>query len=198
MNETKTETQNDPMRATKLHPQAMGAAQPESRTVASTQSEMTEIVLPNDTNLLGHLLGGRLMHFIDITAALAAYRHARLPVVTAAMDHIDFIRPVRLGDLLTLKSSVNRAFTSSMEVGVKVWAEHTLTGEVEHVASAYLVFVAVDPKAGKPQRIPALIAETPDELRRHADALRRRKHREAELARRTAEAELTRAEAQEE
>jgi acyl-CoA hydrolase len=152
---------------------------------------MTEIVLPNDTNLLGHLLGGRLMHFIDITGALAAYRHARLPVVTASMDHIDFVRPVRLGDLLTLKSSVNRAFTSSMEVGVKVWAEHPLSGEVEHVASAYLVFVAIDPASGKPQRIPELISETPDELRRYNDARRRREHREAEAVRRRSEAEQT-------
>ena len=100
------------------------------RTVASTQSEMTEIILPNDTNMLGNLLGGRLMHFIDLTGAMAAYRHARTHVVTAAMDHIDFIQPVRLGDLVTLKSSVNRAFTSSMEVGVKVWAENTRTGVV--------------------------------------------------------------------
>ncbi|HZL53463.1 MAG TPA: acyl-CoA thioesterase [Terracidiphilus sp.] len=153
------------------------------RTVASTQSEMTEIILPNDTNTLGNLLGGRLMHFIDLTGAMAAYRHSRTHVVTAAMDHIDFIRPVRLGDLLTLKSSVNRAFTSSMEVGVKVWAENTRTGGVVHVASAYLVFVAVD-EHGCLQTIPALQPETPDEIRRHADALRRREHRERESARR--------------
>jgi acyl-CoA hydrolase len=153
------------------------------RTVASTQSEMTEIILPNDTNTLGNLLGGRLMHFIDLTGAMAAYRHSRTHVVTAAMDHIDFIRPVRLGDLLTLKSSVNRAFTSSMEVGVKVWAENTRTGGVVHVASAYLVFVAVD-EQGRLQTIPALQPETPDEIRRHADALRRREHRERESARR--------------
>ncbi len=153
------------------------------RTVASTQSEMTEIILPNDTNTLGNLLGGRLMHFIDLTGAMAAYRHSRTHVVTAAMDHIDFIRPVRLGDLLTLKSSVNRAFTSSMEVGVKVWAENTRTGGVVHVASAYLVFVAVD-EQGRLQTIPALLPETPDEIRRHADALRRREHRERESARR--------------
>ena len=103
----------------------MGTADtnPVERTVASTQSEMTEIVLPNDTNTLGNLLGGRLMHFIDLTAAMAAYRHARTYIVTAAMDHIDFIRPVHLGNLVTLRSSINRAFTSSMEVGVKVWAE---------------------------------------------------------------------------
>ena len=156
---------------------------PIARTVASTQSEMTEIILPNDTNILGNLLGGRLMHFIDLTGAMAAYRHSRTHVVTAAMDHIDFIQPVHLGDLLTLKSSVNRAFATSMEVGVKVWAENTQTGLMLHVASAYLVFVAID-KNGRRQTVPQLIPETPDEIRRHADALRRREHREAESARR--------------
>jgi acyl-CoA hydrolase len=156
---------------------------PSVRTVASTQSEKTEIVLPNDTNMLGHLLGGRLMHFIDLTGAMAAYRHARTNVVTAAMDHIDFIRPVHLGDLVTLKASVNRAFTSSMEVGVKVWAEITRTGEVAHVASAYLVFVAVD-EQGRVQKVPQARPETPDEIRRYEDALRRRDHRERESARR--------------
>lgn len=159
----------------------------EPRTVASTQSEMNEIVLPNDTNTLGNLLGGRLMHFIDLTGALAAYRHARTHVVTAAMDHIDFIRPVRLGDLVILKSSVNRAFTSSMEVGVKAWAENTRTGEVVHVASAYLVFVAIDGDR-RPVRIPELVPETADQERRYNDALRRRQHREAESVRRKQEA----------
>ncbi len=156
---------------------------PTVRTVASTQSEMTEIILPNDTNTLGNLLGGRLMHFIDLTGAMAAYRHSRTHVVTAAMDHIDFIRPVHLGDLLTLKSSVNRAFTTSMEVGVKVWAENTRTGTVAHVASAYLVFVAID-EHGRLTKVPELNPETPDEIRRFEDALRRREHREAEYARR--------------
>lgn len=158
-------------------------AHPPVRTVASTQSEMTEIILPNDTNTLGHLLGGRLMHFIDLTGAMAAYRHSRTHVVTAAMDHIDFIRPVHLGDLVTLKSSVNRAFTTSMEVGVKVWAENTRTASVSHVASAYLVFVAID-EQGRRVRVPELLPETADEIRRHEDALRRRMHREAEAARR--------------
>ena len=156
------------------------------RTVACTQSEMTELILPNDTNVLGHLLGGRLMHFIDLTAAMAAYRHSRTYVVTAAMDHIDFIRPVRLGDLVNLKSSVNRAFSTSMEVGVKVWAEDTRTGAQQHVASAYLVFVAVD-KEGSRQKVPELLPETPNEHRRYADALLRREHREAEAARRKQE-----------
>jgi acyl-CoA hydrolase len=157
-----------------------------ARTVASTQSEMTEIVLPNDTNTLGNLLGGRLMHFIDLTGAMAAYRHSRSYIVTAAMDHIDFIQPVHLGDLVTLRSSVNRAFTSSMEVGVKVWAENTQTGVQRHVASAYLVFVAID-QTGRPVRVPAVLPETPDEQRRYADALLRRQHREAESVRRKQE-----------
>jgi acyl-CoA hydrolase len=152
---------------------------PRARKVCESQSEMTEIILPNDTNTLGNLLGGRLMHFIDLTGALAAYRHSRSPVVTAAMDHIDFIRPVRLGDLVTLKSSVNRAFTSSMEVGVKAWAENPRTGETSHVASAYLVFVAIDMQ-GLPVTVPPLEPQTPDELRRYEGALRRRESREAE------------------
>jgi acyl-CoA hydrolase len=155
------------------------ATSPAARTVASTQSEMTEIILPNDTNTLGNLLGGRLMHFIDLTGAMAAYRHSRTNVVTAAMDHIDFIRPVHLGDLLTLRSSVNRAFSTSMEVGVKVWAENTRTGSIVHVASAYLVFVAID-NEGHRVRVPEALPETPDELRRFEGALRRRENREAE------------------
>jgi acyl-CoA hydrolase len=165
-------------------------ANPTGRTVTSTQSEMTEIILPNDTNTLGNLLGGRLMHFIDLTGAMAAYRHARTHVVTASMDHIDFIRPVHLGDLVMLRSSVNRAFTSSMEVGVKAWAEHTRTGEVVHVASAYLVFVAID-EEGRAQPVPRLLPETPDEIRRYEDAMRRREHRERESARRKRERLVT-------
>ena len=99
------------------------------------------------------------------------------------MDHIDFIQPVHLGDLLTLKSSVNRAFSTSMEVGVKVWAENTLTSTICHVASAYLVFVAIN-KEGRRLRVPAVVPETPDQLRRYEGAQRRREHREAEAARR--------------
>ena len=157
-----------------------------ARTVASTQSEMTEIILPNDANTLGNLLGGRLMHFIDLTGAMAAYRHSRTHVVTAAMDHIDFIQPVHVGDLLILKSSVNRAFNTSVEVGVKVWVEHPQTGTLLHVASAYLVFVAID-REGRRQAVPQLLPETPNEIRRYADALRRREHRETEAARRNQE-----------
>jgi acyl-CoA hydrolase len=147
---------------------------------------MTEIILPNDANTLGNLLGGRLMHFIDLTGAMAAYRHSRTHVVTAAMDHIDFIQPVHVGDLVILKSSVNRAFKTSMEVGVKVWVEDPQTGVLLHVASAYLVFVAID-EHGRRQRVPELLPETPNEIRRYADALRRREHREAESERRKTE-----------
>jgi acyl-CoA hydrolase len=154
---------------------------------------MTEIILPNDTNTLGNLLGGRLMHFIDLTGAMAAYRHSRTNVVTAAMDHIDFIRPVHLGDLLTLRSSVNRAFSTSMEVGVKVWAENPRTGIVAHVASAYLVFVAID-NEGHRVRVPEAIPETPDEQRRYEGAMRRRENRAAESDRRKAAKLATRAE----
>src|SRR5213075_1844972 len=96
-------------------------AQLTPRTVAESQSEMTEVVLPNDANPLGNLLGGRLMHFIDMAGAMAAHRHSRSHVVTASMDHIDFLLPVHVGDLLILKSSVNRAFHTSMEVGVKAY-----------------------------------------------------------------------------
>ena len=163
--------------------QTLNQLNPPARTVASTQSEMTEIILPNDTNTLGNMLGGRLMHLIDLTGAMAAYRHSRTHVVTASMDHIDFIRPVHLGDLVTLKSSVNRAFATSMEVGVKVWAENTRNATVAHVASAYLIFVAID-EQGRRQKVPQLLPETPNELRRYEDAMRRREHREAESARR--------------
>ena len=153
------------------------------RLVADSQSEMTEIILPNDANTLGNLLGGRLMHFIDLTGAMAAYRHSRSHVVTAAMDHIDFIQPVHVGDLLILKSRVNRAFKTSMEVGVKIWVEHPQTGQLLHVASAYLVFVAVD-QNGRRVRVPELKPVTADEMRRYEGALRRREYREAEAARR--------------
>jgi acyl-CoA hydrolase len=153
------------------------------RLVSESQSEMTEIILPNDTNTLGNLLGGRLMHFIDLTGAMAAYRHSRTHIVTAAMDHIDFIQPVHVGDLLILKSRVNRAFSTSMEVGVKVWVENPQTGVMLHVASAYLVFVAIDHN-GRRVHVPPLNPSNADEQRRYEGALRRREYREAEAARR--------------
>lgn len=151
------------------------------RTIAESQSEMTELILPNDTNTLGNLLGGRLMHFIDLVGAMAAYRHSRTHVVTASMDHIDFIAPVHVGDLLILKSSLNRAFNTSMEVGVKVWVENTIAGTHRHVASAYLTFVAVDSQ-GRRVPVPGLEPVTEEEKRRYEDAGRRRESRQRELS----------------
>jgi acyl-CoA hydrolase len=155
------------------------------RPVSASQSEMAEVVLPNDANPLGNLLGGRLMHLIDIAGAMAAHRHSRSPVVTASMDHLDFLSPVKVGDLLILRSSVNRAFRTSMEVGVKCWVESYQTGERRHVSSAYLTFVAID-RQGDRISVPPVIPETPDEKRRYEDAGRRRDLRRAELERRQA------------
>ncbi len=152
------------------------------RPVRESQSEMAEIVLPNDANPLGALLGGRLMHWIDLTGALAAHRHCRNYVVTASIDHLDFLTPVHVGDLVILKSSVNRAFHTSMEVGVKAWVENYIAGTRRHVSSAYLTFVAVDGK-GAHLPVPAVVAETADEKRRYEDAGRRREMRSAERER---------------
>jgi acyl-CoA hydrolase len=152
------------------------------RAIGESRSEMTELILPNDTNTLGNLLGGRLMHFIDLVAALAAHRHARTHVVTASIDRIDFIAPVHVGDLLVLKSTLNRAFRTSMEVGVKVWVENTIAGISRHVASAYLTFVAVDSQ-GRRVPVPQLLPETEEDKRRYEDAGRRREYRQRELER---------------
>src|SRR5579862_9517810 len=114
------------------------------RPVRESISEMTEIVLPNDANPLNALLGGRLMHWIDLAGALAAHRHSRSYVVTASVDHMDFLVPVHVGDLVILRASVNRVFHTSMEVGVKVWVENYIAEHSQHVSSAYLTFVAVD------------------------------------------------------
>jgi acyl-CoA hydrolase len=154
------------------------------RPVRDSASEMAEIVLPNDANPLNALLGGRLMHWIDLAGALAAHRHSRQWVVTASIDHLDFLVPVRVGDLCILRSSVNRAFRTSMEVGVKVWVENYRAEEKRHVSSAYLTFVAID-AAGNRMPVPPVIPETADEKRRYEGAARRREIRRAESARRT-------------
>jgi acyl-CoA hydrolase len=152
------------------------------RPVRESISEMTEVVLPNDTNPLNALLGGRLMHWIDLAGAMAAHRHSRTYVVTASVDHMDFLVPVRVGDLVILRASVNRAFRTSMEVGVKVWVENYLSEQHRHVSSAYLTFVAVD-VAGNRLPVPQIIPETEDEKRRYEGAARRREIRRAESAR---------------
>src|SRR5438034_6125452 len=112
--------------------------------VRESLSEYSELALPNVANGLGNVLGGKVMHLVDLAGALAAVRHARCPVVTASVDYMNFLHPVRIGQLIPLRSSVNRVFRTSMEVGVKVWVEDLLTGERQHTSSAYLTFVAVD------------------------------------------------------
>jgi len=160
------------------------------RPVSDSISEMVELVLPNDANPLGALLGGRLMHWIDIAGALAAHRHSRSYVVTASTDHLDFLIPVRVGDLVIFKSSVNRVYSSSMEVGIKVWVESYFTGECRHVSSAYLTFVAID-RHGRKIPVAPVIPKTPEQQRRFEDAGRRRDLRRAEKARKAEAASRT-------
>lgn len=137
---------------------------------------MTELVLPNHTNQLGNLLGGQLMHWLDICAALAASKHTQRVCVTASVDKIDFLHPIKLGDAVTLLASVNRVFNTSMEVGVKVFAESHLEGKRKHTNSAYFTFVSVDENK-KPIRTFEIIPESEDEKRRYAEALERREKR---------------------
>ncbi|MGA7159540.1 MAG: acyl-CoA thioesterase [Bacteroidota bacterium] len=148
----------------------------ESFSVEHSQVEMTQLVLPNDTNRLGNLLGGQLMHWIDLAAAIAASRHSRRVCVTASVDDLNFIHPIKQGEVVILRASVNCVFRTSMEVGVKVLCENLLTGKVLHANSAYLTFVSID-ENGTPVESPRLRLEKDDEKRRHADAVRRREER---------------------
>jgi len=148
-----------------------------NKTVKESQVQMIELVLPNDTNMLGNLLGGRLMHWIDIAAALSASRHCNNIAVTAAVDNLHFHKPVKLGDIVRLKASVNRAFNTSMEVGVKVEVEDIQTGEVFHSNSAYLTFVNFQKQTSKPIPVPQITPESPEEIRRYEEALKRREQR---------------------
>jgi len=156
----------------------------DARPVRESISEMAEIVMPNDANPLNALVGGRLMYWIDLAGAMAGHRHSRQRVVTASIDHLDFLVPVRVGDLVILRASVNRVFHTSMEVGVKVWVENYRSAEHHHVSSAYLTFVAID-EHGHKLPVPPVIPETGEEKRRYEDAARRREMRKAESERRT-------------
>lgn len=137
---------------------------------------MLELMYPNDANPLGSIMGGRVMHFIDVAAAIAANRHARRPCVTASVDHINFREPVRVGDLLVLKASVNFAGTTSMEVGVRVEVEERKTGKRKHTSTAYLTFVALADD-GTPTGVPPVSCQTPEEKRRYQEAKKRRRER---------------------
>jgi acyl-CoA hydrolase len=153
-----------------------------SRTVGESQAERSEIIFPADSNALGNLFGGRLMQFIDLVGAVAAVRHCRSIVVSASMDHLDFVAPVHVGDLLILKASVNRAYRTSMEVGVRAMVEDARAGTLRHVSSAYVTYVAVD-REGRPVTVPCVVAETEHQKRRYADAGRRREMRAEESKR---------------
>lgn len=147
-----------------------------ARKVSESQITMTELVLPNHTNQLGTLFGGQLMYWIDMCASLSAEKHNQRICVTASVDKVDFINPVRLGDAVTLVSSVNRVFNTSMEIGVKVFAQNFKEGTVKHTNSAYLTFVAVDSE-GKPVRAFEALPETNEQKRRFNEALIRRDNR---------------------
>ena len=148
----------------------------DGKPVRQSISEYSELALPNDANGLGNVLGGTVMHLVDLCAAMAALRHARMPVVTASVDSLHFLHPVHIGELIMLRSSVNRVFHTSMEVGVYVTTENLLTGKRLHTCSAYLTFVALD-AARKATLIPPVIPETDEEIRRFREAGERREYR---------------------
>src|SRR5262249_11691659 len=141
-----------------------------------------EVVLPNDTNQLGNILGGKVMHLIDIAGAIAAHRHAQSHVVTASVDYLDFVYPIRVGQVVQLRSHVTRAFKTSMEVEVMGYLEDYITGERRQTSSAFVTYVAVDAE-GRPATVPPLIVRTAEEKRRYRQALERRRRRLAYAAR---------------
>lgn len=144
--------------------------------VRESQHETSELMMPHHANNLGHVFGGVMLAMMDKTAAIAAFRHCRLHVVTASIDRVDFREPIHLGDLVVMKASVNYVGRTSMEVGVRVEAEELLSGRRRHTNSCYLTFVAVDGN-GRPIEVPPVIPETPDERRRFQAAEQRRKRR---------------------
>jgi acyl-CoA hydrolase len=146
------------------------------RTVAQSRSDYSEICLPNDANTLGNMLGGHVMHLVDLCGAIAGMRHSRCPVVTASIDRMTFLHPIHIGELVRLKSQVNRVFRTSMEVGVKVWVENLTTATLRHTSSAYLTFVGVDP-AGNKVLLPRIMPETEEDKRRYEEAAERRAYR---------------------
>lgn len=142
-------------------------------TAKETLTVTTEIVLPNDTNVLGNLMGGKLLHWMDVNAAIAAHRHCRRVCVTASVNNVSFNKPVKLGDMVIIESKVSRSFSSSMEVFIDVWLEEHTTGVKVKSNEAIYTFVAVD-QLGRPIDVPELVPETEEEIKRYGGALRRR------------------------
>ena len=151
-----------------------------SRTVRDSQAEMSDMMMPENANILGHVFGGVILSMMDKCAAIAAFRHARNNVVTVSIDRVSFREPIHVGDLVIMRSSVNFVGRTSMEVGVKVEAEDLVTGKRRHTNSCYLTFVAID-RNGRPIEVPGIGPETPDEERRYAAAKERRRRRLEEL-----------------
>ena len=148
----------------------------ETKKAADSITIMTELVLPNDTNLFNNLMGGRLMYWMDIAAALSAQKHCNAPVVTASVDNISFENPIKLGNVVHIEAKVTRAFTSSMEIHLRVWGED-LTQQYKYKSNeAYYTFVALDPNR-KPRPVPGLLPETEEERKLFDGALRRRQLR---------------------
>jgi acyl-CoA hydrolase len=157
------------------------------RPVRDSRVEMTEVVLPGHTNQLGTIFGGQLMAWIDIAASIAAARHARGVCVTASIDALHFVAPIRLGEHVIIRTCVNYAGRTSMEVGARLESEQPRTGQRTHVARAYLTFVAIDER-GQPRAIAQVLPETPEEQRRYREAELRRAARlalKAELGRKS-------------
>ncbi len=147
-----------------------------AKTASESLVNMTELVLPNDTNTFGNLMGGRLMYWMDIAAALSAMKHCGAPVVTASVDNISFQTPIKLGNVVHIAAKVTRAFTSSMEVHLQVWGEDVLHQYKYLSNEAYFTFVALDPN-GKSRPVPAITPETEEEIKLYEGALRRRQLR---------------------
>ncbi|UCE81474.1 MAG: acyl-CoA thioesterase [Methanobacteriota archaeon] len=147
-----------------------------SRKVSESKTVVARVMMPQDANIAGNVFGGAILKAVDEVAYVAATKHVRANVVTVSLDSTSFLSPVRIGDLLTLKASVNAVWRSSMEVGVRVEAEDPKTGGVRHTGSSYITVVALD-DSGKPREAPDLILETPEDDRRSKEALRRRKRR---------------------
>ena len=139
-----------------------------------------ELVLPNDINVLGNVLGGRVMHLMDMCAAMSAYKHARSAVVTASVDQLDFLAPAKKGDIMILKSAVNYTGKSSMEIGVRIESENPKTGDSYHTSSAYLTFVSLN-ENGKPQRVENIKPENDIEIRRFKEGKIRHEERKQRL-----------------
>ena len=145
----------------------------QAKTAKETVAISTEIVLPNDTNVLGNLMGGRLLHWMDITAAISSHRHCSRVVVTASVNNVSFNQPSKLGDIVTLQAKGSRSFNSSMEVFIDVWVEDNMRQKKSKCNEAIYTFVAVD-QLGNPIHVPELVPETEEEKQRFAGALRRR------------------------